>query len=766
MDALPQALVSDDTIARLLRLAIDAGAWFRLSGAQVVALNGQRAAPQVMRQLRERRDALWDYLGGPALDAPSLDLMAGRFKHVQITVPQTEAEALTLIAKIEDDADRQTERYVKGVLSLDIETQANAEEEVCQFVCVNQDGSVHQPSHRALDPEHLRRKGKPGSTAGLDPNRSSVRLAQLYGGGRTCLVLDTRIVPLQALAPVLSRRRLIIHNAGFELRFLHHAGIMMPRLECLMQAAGLMLGVNQRGLDDTAQQYLGIKLPKELQLSDWGADVLSPGQIAYAALDAIIAWQLWPHVLGDVLKAGRGRAYLVCRDVIPPVVRMQARGVLMDTAAHRQQVQRWHDERTAAEQAYQTLRQEPPPSTPAEIRALLEDVLSPKALHAWPRSEKKKLLTTAGKQLLKHASSVPALAQLCTIKTYEKLLSSFGDTLAACVARDGRIHARFNIAAAKTGRMSCSDPNLQQLPRDTRFRDCFVAGEGNLLVVADYVTMELRAGAETSNDTVMRRDFEMGVDLHENLARQIHGIPAGQPVPKELRQGSKPINFGSLYGAGAPRLAQSAWEGYGIVMTVSEAERARAAFFARYRIHLRWMHDHADICQRRGFIDAGRFGRVIMAEWEAAPKQEAPHGYSRYGYGDDDDDNNDDDLDSDDEDGLDALGPYGRNYPARSQSPLRYTLCNNAPIQGACAEIIMRAIAFADHALTDAGIPFGLILVVHDELVAEVPEHYAAQAAELLRVAMEQAFHEYFPDAPLDGLVIVHTGKSWGEAKG
>ena len=103
------------------------------------------------------------------------------------------------------------------------------------------------------------------------------------------MVLDTRLVPLTVLAPVLGRRKWVIHNAAFELRFLHHAGIAVPDFECTMQAAGLMLGVHRRSLEETARHYLDIELPKELQLSDWGAPTLSPGQLAYAALDVIVA---------------------------------------------------------------------------------------------------------------------------------------------------------------------------------------------------------------------------------------------------------------------------------------------------------------------------------------------------------------------------------------------------------------------------------------------------------------------------------------------
>jgi DNA polymerase-1 len=757
MDALVQDAILATEIAGLLRAAIDRSVQFRLSGADIVAGNAHLADPEVMAELRRCRDELWNYIGGATLDQPSLDLMATRFKHIRIVTPQREAEALDVIAQLEADADARSERFVKGVLGLDIETMANASEELRGYVHLKKDGTVVQPSPPARDPDRLQRKGNGASTAGLDPHRSSVRLAQLYGGGRTCLVMDTRLVPLQVLAPVLSRRRTVIHNAAFELRFLHHAGIAMPRFECSMQAAGLMLGVHRRSLEDTARYYFGIELPKELQLSDWGADRLSQGQIAYAALDAILAFQLWPHLLRDLIKAERIGAYVLQRQAIPPVVRMQARGALMARAAHEGQIQHWQAELAQVRGDYHALTGELPPETPADIRVLLKDKLPPEVLQAWPRTKKTGELSTATEHLLRHAVTVPELRLICTIKKFEKLLSSFGTTLAARISKDGRINAGFNIASAKTGRMSCSDPNLQQLPRDPAFRNCFVAADGYILVVADYNMMELRAAAEISNDALLRREFTNRVDLHRRTASQMFAIPEDQ-VNAEQRQAAKPINFGVIYGAGGAGLAQSAWASYGVVLTPQQAQAARDRFLARYRTLARWMRDHADLCQHRGHIAIGRYGRVILAEWENAPQPTAISG--PYGYDDDDDDS-----DIDDEDGLDARIPYGRNYPPRAISPLKYTLCCNAPVQGAGAEIITRAIALIDRMLEKAGIPGGLVLVVHDELALEVPEDHAKEAAKLLRKAMEQAFREHFADAPIYGLVDVHIGKAWGEAK-
>jgi ribonuclease D len=290
---------------------------------------------------------VWCHLGGDRLDRPSRELLDQL--GVAVVVPRGEAEALALIAEMERDADRRGNR---GLLGFDIETDAMPGEEIRPVVALTRAGvpKVSQP-------------GLKGG-AGLDPRRASVRLAQLYGGGKRCLVLDTRLVPLAVLAPVLGRRTAVIHNAKFEMAFLAQAGIALSKFEDTMQAAGLLLGVRRRGLDDTASAYLGIDLPKGLQTSDWAAAELSDGQLAYAALDAIVALRVWLKMRIELIQKRRGDAYVLQRDVTPVVARMEARGVLFDLAAHRWQMMDWGIALADARQALVAHTRQRPPATP------------------------------------------------------------------------------------------------------------------------------------------------------------------------------------------------------------------------------------------------------------------------------------------------------------------------------------------------------------------------------------------------------------------
>jgi DNA polymerase I-like protein with 3'-5' exonuclease and polymerase domains len=318
--------------------------------------------------------------------------------------------------------------------------------------------------------------------------------------------------------------------------------------------------------------------------------------------------------------------------------------------------------------------------------------------------------------------------------------------------------------------MSSGGPNIQQMPRDPDFRNCFIAAHGNVLVVADYSMMELRAIAEIASDNGMRADFAQGIDLHHRTAALVNSIPYGT-ASKEQRNAAKPINFGTIYGAGGAGLARSAWANYEIKMTAAEAAAARDRLLGRYAGAKRWMRRNADACQRRGYIEIGIFGRVIMAEWEAPAPPRADNNYpswnrrsweqATFDAHDLDDWEKCADLLDDDE----LACAHSRAKAAPPRSALKYTLCCNAPIQGACADAMMLALARIDKLLADRNIDGGLVLAVHDELVLEVRAEQARQAAELLTQAMVEAFLKVFPNAPVNRLVKTEIAGSWGEVK-
>jgi DNA polymerase I-like protein with 3'-5' exonuclease and polymerase domains len=340
----------------------------------------------------------------------------------------------------------------------------------------------------------------------------------------------------------------------------------------------------------------------------------------------------------------------------------------------------------------------------------------------------------------------------------EKLLSAFGDELVNKISTTtNRLHASYNIAATKAGRFSSNHPNVQQIPkhRAPEFRRCIIAAPDKVLVIGDFNMMELRAAAAVSGDPMMTADFANGVDLHTQQAAMMLGIDYND-VDATARDHAKPVNFSMIYGAGAAGLVVTAWNNYGIDLSLVEAEAARNAFLTRYATYATWMRiNHAQVKQR-GIIEIGRLGRVIEAAWETPT---AANGVRRRRAPWDDEDEDDDYDYGSNDDGFAAGSSYGW-----AQDLLKFTLCCNAPIQGACADASMLALLKVDAALREARIEGGPILFVHDEIVLEVRKEDAKVARRILTECMIAGFAETFPAAPLNDVVSTKVGESWGSA--
>jgi DNA (cytosine-5)-methyltransferase 1 len=563
-------------------------------------------------------------------------------------------------------------------------------------------------------------------TAGLDPHRARIRLLQVYDGGDRVLVIDLDYTGAGVL-DLLDGVSVIAHNVAFELVFLETAGVALGELHCTLQATRLMLGEKATSLAAAGAAYLNLDLDKSQQTSDWNAPRLSRRQIDYAAIDAVVAWRIAKKLLPrfDVQRS----AYEIQLGAVPAAMRMEQRGFKLDVEAHARLIADLEKERLSAEQEYReaclasghTALADKAPSTPAQKEALLAALLTSDELAHWRRTEKSGALSTKRSELLR-AGHYPPILALVNLSRIDKMLSSFGQTLAALVSpTTGRIHAHYRIASTASGRASCSGPNLQQIPRDPRFRALFVPEPGHVFVVADYGSMELRAAASISGDRAMTAVFEQELDLHKITASRMTGKNLAA-VTDEERKGAKAVNFGGVYGQGAAGLVQAAWVQWGLVLDPVEAKAWLQAFEYSYLGFARWRRDHYQRCEARHYIVIGKdadrgIGRIF-------PKSRVPEGASFY------------------------------------------TRCCNLPVQGACADASMLALAYVDDRLFDAGVDGGPVAWLHDEIVLEVREDQAERAASILKQAMIDGFTETFPGAPLAGLVEPHIGTNWGEAKG
>jgi DNA polymerase-1 len=437
-------------------------------------------------------------------------------------------------------------------------------------------------------------------------------------------------------------------------------------------------------------------------------------------VDTLVLWHLANRILPAL--GDQTSAYEIQVGAIPAVMHMKRRGFKINVAAHAELVASLAAERVAACKDFAVVCPDRAlPTKPAELQDLLEALLTDEELEGWKRTPVEGELSTRRSELHR-AKHYPAIAVIEKLLKIDKLLATFGPTLLARISPvTGRLHADYMVAGTVTGRVSCSNPNLQAIPRDQRFRKLFQPEAGNVLVAADYSGMELRAAAHISGDQAMTRAFEEGQDLHRlTAARMLKKLP--EEVTNEERQQAKAAIFGAIYGQGALGLSNAVWENYGIAMSIEAAQLWHKSLEDNYPQFTVWRKKHAKLCERRQCIVIGR----------------------------------------------DAANGVGRMFPKSrlKKGKSFYTVCCNYPIQGACADAAMLALARLDQTMLEAGIDGGPVAWIHDEIVVEVPVADAEKAAALPKDAMVSGFEEVFPGAPTKGLVEPHIGESWSEAKG
>jgi DNA polymerase I-like protein with 3'-5' exonuclease and polymerase domains len=693
-----------------LKEAIALGLKVRIAGAGVL-FHCLEALPEALRRhLEAERELLWCYLGAEDTDLEVLDF-TDRLG-VAITLVETVAAARAAIRQLIGDL-----RRFGGPIAIDLET-------------------APRPGMGALLPWHAikvdggnaERQPKVTDRAGLSPHLATIQTLQLYCGGATCFVFRHAARDLVLHSHWLRRQRLVAHHAGFDLGFIRNGtqDYRPPpgrrsrfRLDCSMQATGLLLGVEfggGRSLAAAAKAFLDLEPPKALQISDWAAPVLSEGQIAYACADVIMVWRLWPALVHRLRETARWPAYELQRSAIPAVSDMERRGLGLDLAEHRAQSDAWALELAEARRTYQALTGQPPPTTPAQVQAWLATVLDAAALERWPRTRETEQLSIKDAHL-KRLIHIPSCRPVLAMLAMSKLLSTFGPKLAGQLnAATGRLHANFSISGAKSGRFSCSHPNLQQLPsaRAPAFKQCVIAAPGNVLVGCDWNQIEVRAAAWLSGDTALTQLYAEDRDLHAENAAMLAGVALAD-VTKDMRQAAKAVTFGSLFGMQARGLVEYAFDAYGIEIGLLDAEQALQRFFRSYPQLDKWRWDNWHECQRRQAVRIGA-GREVEAAWE-----------------------------------------FG--------GTLRFTQCCNLPIQGICADAMLRALKLVHARLLAAAIRGGLVASVHDEILLEVHEHDAAAACEILQQAMIDAFVTTFPGAPTRGAATAKTGRTWAEVK-
>ena len=545
-------------------------------------------------------------------------------------------------------------------------------------------------------------------TTSLSPFQGNVRLLQIAIPEQN-FVIDLFELPALnhlGLRELLSSAQplKVLHNAKFDLKMLlRHFNLEVRGVFDTLLASQLIgAGRNEggHGLAAVSDRHLGELVDKSMQVSDWSG-WLSDAQYEYAAKDAELMLPLYEKLSGGLRELSLENVATLEFECILPLAAMELTGMALDADCWRGLVvnlERAHDllsdqlrRELAAGIPQLTLFGEPPNinlDSPTQVTDALANMgIKVEGTRSW--------------QLQPLAKEHPAIEKLLEYRSVQKLLSSYGLALLEHINPvTGRIHADFRQMGATGGRMSCSDPNLQQVPNTPEYRSCFRAPAGRKLVIADYSQIELRILADWSQDTALVKALLSGEDLHCVTASQMFGIALDQ-VSKDQRAAAKQLNYGIMYGLGAPGL------GARIGCSLEEAEGLLRKYFEAYSGVASFLRDAADkaVGDRESRT---RSGRLIYFNFDA----------------------ND-----------------------RSQVGAAQRLGKNAPIQGSSADIIKRALALLYEALKP--IDAQIVNCIHDEIVVEAAEDDAEAAAAILDHEMVAAAREFISSVPVTVDIVV-----------
>ncbi len=527
---------------------------------------------------------------------------------------------------------------------------------------------------------------------------------------------------LGLLAPLLSNPavRKIGHDLKADTIVLARHGIVLGGVDLDTMLAAYLLDANRpsQALEPLALEQLSYRAVDEDAVRGKGAkarpfaDVPADAVLDYAGERADLSWQL-ADVLTPLLERD-GVMDVYCdleRPLIPILAGLEQRGVRVDVAALAAQAARVdHDLGALGAEIYRLAGETFNINSPKQLADVLFEKLQ---LPVLKRTGTTRTPSTAVQVLEELALTHDLPRQILEWRSLAKLKGTYIDALPTLVnPQTGRVHTQFNQGVAATGRLSSSDPNLQNIPIRTELgreiRRAFVAEPGWLLISADYSQIELRVLAHLSGDDTLIAAFERGEDIHDRTALAVFGADSALG-PHELRRRAKIINYALLYGKTAFTLAKD------IGVTQAAAQQFIDAYFAGFP-RVRTFIDETLATARETGVVKTMFGRRRLVP----------------------------ELTS-------------RNGQIRSAAE---RVAVNMPIQGTAADILKRAMIDIDTALTARGTEARMILTVHDELLFESPAAEAEDIAGLVRTTMSEAVRLR---VPLD--VDVGVGANWKDAK-
>jgi len=543
-------------------------------------------------------------------------------------------------------------------------------------------------------------------------------LAHVYAGAPDQLDRDKTLAQLKPWLEDAGRAKLG-HHLKYDAHVLANHDITLAgmRHDTMLESYVLNSVATRHDMDSVAKQYLGIDTIKYEAVAGKGAKQIGFDQVpvetasTYAAEDADVTLRmhqaLWPQLEAEPkLKA-------LYEDIEQPLslvlLEMEKRGVLLDAALLRKQSGELGAKLLELEkQAHAAAGGEFNLDSPKQLQAILFEKLQLPVVRKTPTGQP----STAEDVLEELAVDYELPRLILDYRGMAKLKSTYTDKLPEQIdLATGRVHTSYHQAVAATGRLSSTDPNLQNIPVRTaegrRIRQAFIAPPGHVIISADYSQIELRIMAHLSGDAALLRAFAEDRDIHQATAAEVLGKPI-EDITSEERRSAKAVNFGLIYGMSAFGLAKQLGIGRG------EAQQYVDLYFDRYPGVKAFMERTRTQAREQGYVETVRGRRLYLPEIRSKNR---------------------------------AL----QQYAERSAI--------NAPMQGTAADIIKLAMLRVEHECTTSKLPAKLIMQVHDELVLEVAAPAAGEITALLREQMGAAEKLAVPLK-----VDVGTGANWDEA--
>jgi len=511
-------------------------------------------------------------------------------------------------------------------------------------------------------------------------------------------------------------------NLKYDMVVMARYGISIaPFDDTMLMSYVLEGGLHGHGMDDLARMHLGVETVKYKDVVGSGKNKLRFDAVPlapaceYAAEDADVTGRLYRFLKPKLAPAHVTTVYeTIERPLVPVLVAMERAGILLDKAQLRKLSADFAGRMNALEAKIHEAAGHPfNVASPKKLGEVLFEEMG----FSGGKKGKAGAYGTGADVLDRLAAEGHGFPELVLEwRQLAKLKSTYTDSLAEQInSETGRVHTSFAMAATSTGRLSSSDPNLQNIPIRTeegrKIRKAFIAKKGTQLLSADYSQIELRLLAEVANITALREAFQDGVDVHALTASQVFDVPVDGMDPMVRRQ-AKAINFGIIYGISPFGLARQ------LGIAQGEATAYIEAYFARYPGIRAYMEATKEFARSHGFVET-LFGRRCHVP------------------------------------GIKDKNPARRNFSERAAI--------NAPLQGSAADLIKRAMIRLGPALEDASLSARMLLQVHDELILEVPKAEAEETARIVADVMEQAAA---PAVTLSVPIVVETNfaSNWAEA--